>query len=186
MREAQGNQGRIGFIVQISTSISFRKPIRSRANFRGKSVALTRETAEHHNAARIAVQCALNAAGVESMAMPIEVRIQRVSPRKIKDGDNLGTALKSIRDGIAEALGFNDGDPRFRWLYSSALGKPGVRITVINDPEVIATFEARQALAKIQAHLSALYLRFENHPKAAATIHRSELDPIWNLTFVGR
>lgn len=37
---------------------------------------------------------------------------------KLMDGDNLQTALKHVRDGIADALGVADGPGGIRWSYA--------------------------------------------------------------------
>ena len=47
---------------------------------------------------------------------PYEVTLTRVGPRPLDD-DNLRGALKSVRDGIADAFGMDDRDPRVTWLY---------------------------------------------------------------------
>ncbi len=52
-----------------------------------------------------------------------EIRLVRVAPRKL-DSDNLAGAFKAIRDGVADALGVNDGDPRITWLYDQRRGRP--------------------------------------------------------------
>jgi hypothetical protein len=63
-------------------------------------------------------------------APPLEVRLVRIAPRRL-DGDNLQRALKAIRDGVADWLGVDDGDPRLTWLYDQGAGAPkyyGVRV----------------------------------------------------------
>jgi hypothetical protein len=63
---------------------------------------------------------------------PLEVRLVRIAPRRL-DGDNLQRALKAIRDGVADWLGVDDGDPRLTWLYDQGAGAPkyyGVRVEV--------------------------------------------------------
>lgn len=60
------------------------------------------------------------------------VTLWRLAPRKL-DSDNLAGALKAIRDGIAEALGVDDGDPRITWRYEQERCKKGqqaVRVVV--------------------------------------------------------
>lgn len=42
------------------------------------------------------------------------VTITRVAPRKL-DSDNLARACKAVRDGVADWLGVDDGDPRITW-----------------------------------------------------------------------
>jgi hypothetical protein len=45
------------------------------------------------------------------------VTLTRFGGRKLDD-DNLRSALKSIRDGIADAIGLDDGDGRIEWRYA--------------------------------------------------------------------
>lgn len=55
------------------------------------------------------------------------------------DGDNLCVSLKSIRDGVADAFGLPDNDPRFTWNYAQEKckrGQYGVRITITSKGEV--------------------------------------------------
>ncbi len=54
--------------------------------------------------------------------LPVDVTLTRIigpRGRPLDAGDNRPTAFKAVRDGIAEALGVNDGDEtRVRWAYS--------------------------------------------------------------------
>jgi hypothetical protein len=62
-----------------------------------------------------------------------KVTITRIAPRELDD-DNAIAGCKSIRDGIADALGVDDRDNRLTWAYSQERGKPkeyAVRITVM-------------------------------------------------------
>lgn len=54
---------------------------------------------------------------------PLLVRMTRVAPRGL-DTDNLGSSLKAIRDGVADWLGRDDGDPLVLWEYEQRRGKP--------------------------------------------------------------
>lgn len=47
---------------------------------------------------------------------PVVVLLTRHSPKKFDD-DNLAAAFKSVRDGLAEAWGVNDGSDEVTWLY---------------------------------------------------------------------
>lgn len=53
-----------------------------------------------------------------------DIWLVRIAPRPLDD-DNLRDAFKSIRDGIADAFGLADNDPRFSWTYSQS--KPSRR-----------------------------------------------------------
>jgi hypothetical protein len=64
--------------------------------------------------------------------LPVVATMTRISPGTLDD-DNLRPALKSIRDGIADAFGVADNDPRIEWRYDQQKGKrgdPAVRITI--------------------------------------------------------
>lgn len=54
--------------------------------------------------------------------VPCVVTLIRVAPRALDD-DNLRSAFKALRDGIADRLGVNDRDPRVRWEYDQVRGK---------------------------------------------------------------
>lgn len=67
---------------------------------------------------------------IKKHRLPCDVHIVRVGKREL-DGDNLQSACKALRDGIADRLGVDDADPRVRWTYSQQRGEYGaiVRIT---------------------------------------------------------
>ena len=47
---------------------------------------------------------------------PVEVTLTRYSPRKL-DPQNMPGAMKHVIDGVADAYGIDDGDPRWRFVY---------------------------------------------------------------------
>lgn len=55
-------------------------------------------------------------AGIRPGTESYTVRLIRTSPRALDD-DNLAAGFKAVRDGIADALGINDRDPRVVWKY---------------------------------------------------------------------
>ena len=58
------------------------------------------------------------------------VRLVRIGKRRM-DTDGLAISFKGIRDGIASAMGIDDGDPRIDWQYSQEIGKAySVKITI--------------------------------------------------------
>lgn len=61
---------------------------------------------------------------------PWTVIITRIGPRKLDSDDNVNISAKHIRDGIADALGIDDGDERVKWIYAQERGPYGVRIRV--------------------------------------------------------
>jgi len=48
--------------------------------------------------------------------LPCTIVLTRVAPRAL-DGDNLQSAFKATRDGVADWLGVDDGDKRLDWQY---------------------------------------------------------------------
>lgn len=55
---------------------------------------------------------------------PWAIQITRIGPR-VMDSDGLQAAAKHVRDGIADALGIDDGDKRATWLYSQRKAAAG-------------------------------------------------------------
>lgn len=51
----------------------------------------------------------------------VTVTLTRISPLELDD-DNLSSAFKHVRDGVADALGVDDRDRRVRWLYAQTKG----------------------------------------------------------------
>lgn len=62
----------------------------------------------------------LSGVGVAVLA----VRLVYIGPRELDD-DGVTSAVKSLRDGVADALGVNDRDPRVTWVPDQERG--GVR-----------------------------------------------------------
>jgi hypothetical protein len=62
---------------------------------------------------------------------PVQILITRIGKRKL-DSDNLAISAKHVRDGIADALGIDDGDEkRVTWSYAQEVGKDyGVRVEI--------------------------------------------------------
>lgn len=62
---------------------------------------------------------------------PLLVTFTRLAPSKGLDDDNLRGALKAVRDGMADALGIDDADPRVTWEYGQERRKTyAVRIRI--------------------------------------------------------
>lgn len=56
--------------------------------------------------------------------LPLVVRLVYIGPRQLDD-DGVASALKSLRDGVADALGVDDRDQRVVWVPDQERG--GVR-----------------------------------------------------------
>lgn len=71
--------------------------------------------------------------------LPCIVTLTRIAPRQLDD-DNLRSAFKAVRDGIADRLGVNDRDQRVVWIYAQERGKPkeySARIEISHPPKPI-------------------------------------------------
>ena len=60
---------------------------------------------------------------VEFAVAPLTVTFTRIAPRAL-DGDNLQSAFKAMRDGVADAFGCKDNDPKLIWVYQQRREKP--------------------------------------------------------------
>lgn len=69
---------------------------------------------------------------VSKVPLPCVVTMTRLSAGELDD-DNLRSALKGVRDGIADRLGVADNHPGIRWRYEQervSRGTFGVRVEV--------------------------------------------------------
>ena len=65
------------------------------------------------------------------------VRLTRCAPRAL-DTDNLASALKAVRDGVASRLRIDDASPLVRWDYAQEKAEKGaecVRVEVLSPGE---------------------------------------------------
>jgi len=70
------------------------------------------------------------------MSGSVAITLTRIAPRAL-DSDNLASGLKAVRDGVADALGVDDGTSRIEWRYAQERGKPGeyaVRVAIQPSP----------------------------------------------------
>lgn len=68
----------------------------------------------------------------EDVLFPSIVTMSRMSAGTLDD-DNLRVSLKAVRDGIADAFGLPDNDPRIEWRYGQEKcrrGAYGVRVRI--------------------------------------------------------
>jgi Holliday junction resolvase RusA-like endonuclease len=54
--------------------------------------------------------------------LPLAISFTRISKKPL-DSDNLQSAMKAIRDGVADALEINDGSELITWNYRQEVGK---------------------------------------------------------------
>jgi hypothetical protein len=148
------------------TTITFVVPIRTSNPLNGQhghwSVKARKRTRERQAVART-VNSMIEAVGgipiattLRTMAHdgPVVVLFVRTKPQGGPlDDDGLRAALKSCRDGVALALGVDDGDTaRVRFDYAEQRGEWGVRVEVRPmSAEEVRRCEATRLLAKTRA-----------------------------------
>lgn len=111
-------------------TVTITLPIRtvSEANQREHWAKKAKRTRTQRNVARMV--CNLKLSHLDVTKTPLLVTLARVSPRKLDD-DNLRGALKAVRDGVADALGTDDGGHgRIVWEYQQWTGAAAVTIQV--------------------------------------------------------
>jgi hypothetical protein len=113
----------IDFTLQLIT--------KSEANARDHWRVKARRVQEQRAVLKMAV-----AARLDSTPSPRwRVTITRAKRGRPMDDDNLRSACKGPRDGIADALGIDDGDPRVTWEYKQVVGKGGsLRVQIERVP----------------------------------------------------
>lgn len=110
-------------------------PIRpvNRNNRRMHWAALHRATKAERHAACLITRSVLDASATGKIErLGAIVRLTRIGKRKMDKGDNLNSCLKAIRDGVADAIGIDDGDDRLQWEYDQRTeGRYAVEVEVV-------------------------------------------------------
>lgn len=108
-------------------------PIRtvSEANMREHWAKKSRRAKDQRGTARM-ILGQWRYAHLKKHAGRFEITITRIGAKPL-DKDNLANSSKHVQDGIADALGIDDGSPRITWHYAQEKGKPkeyAVRIEI--------------------------------------------------------
>ena len=122
----------------------------SEANVRDGWRARAKRMQEHRAVARMRLHgegwgdcrlCTILTRNGDGTGVPrLRVTLTRIGPKRLDD-DNVRGALKGVRDGVADALGIDDADPRVTWRYEQTqslrrnrlgrlVSKYGVRIEI--------------------------------------------------------
>jgi hypothetical protein len=123
----------IVFVLRVAT--------RNLANYqrgtgRRQMMARVREAKKHRNDAWVMTRTSMMMAKVTPAALvPCVVTLRRMSShwRGLDRHDGLPGALKNVVDGIADALGIDDGGPMVEWRYENkrcARGNFGVEVQI--------------------------------------------------------
>ena len=90
------------------------------------------------------------------LPVPAIVRMVRVAPCALDEGDNISRAFKSVRDEVANWLGVNDRDPIVEWHVGQQKGAPkeyGVRLHVRAISPALTHVRMREVA--LETHLDA-------------------------------
>jgi len=105
-----------------TAGVSCAVPLRtySEANTRAHWTIKAKRAREQRGTIRILLWHAV-AGWRNDKARSFIVTLTRVAPRRC-DTDNLARSLKAVRDGVADALGIDDGSLQLCWRYAQVLG----------------------------------------------------------------
>lgn len=113
--------------------------IQSAANLREHWAVKARRVKKERAISRVVLAGVMAGRNADLGPLPAVITLTRVAPRKIRDEhDNLRSAFKAVADGIAEAFGIDDGDPRISWNYAQEKGEYAVRVCIETAEEVAA------------------------------------------------
>jgi hypothetical protein len=110
----------IRFVIPVRTL----SPNRVKGTTRGAAFAHAARKKKERNTAKLCTLAALPR-GWLLLHSQGEITLTRLSAGKL-DGDNLVASMKSTQDGIADALGVDDGSSAVRWVYGQARASRGV------------------------------------------------------------
>jgi hypothetical protein len=128
---------------------------RSEMNQRDCWRARHKRLSEHRNVTRavLAVEAKALIASLVSPPAPSPwfiVTLTRVAPSSGLDDDNLRSALKGVRDGVADALGVDDGSPLIEWHYAQRRGRArqyAVEISIV--PPMVKPIRASMSAHRV-------------------------------------
>lgn len=112
LREApEGYHSGVSMTREFNICLPFRTVTESNANGHWRTKA--RRARAQRGGTKLVVAANL---GGRNLWPPIVVTFTRISPGTLDD-DNLSSSMKHVRDGIADAFGIDDRDPRVSWKY---------------------------------------------------------------------
>lgn len=105
---------------------TYRVDLKSEANCRDHHFVVAKRKREQRGVARALVHVRNGKALV-----PCVVRFTLMRQRKFDGHDNLRSSLKFVVDGIADALGVDDGDEsKVLWEYAQSTGRGMLRVEI--------------------------------------------------------
>lgn len=112
-----------GTVVTFNTGIKLVSVANLREHWATRAARNKRQRELAHRRAQIELCRLREWAHAPDISKPMTITITRIAPRKL-DSDNLASSAKAVRDGIADALGIDDGSDLVTWLYAQSKGFP--------------------------------------------------------------
>lgn len=110
----------------------------ARGNSRWAAILRQKTEREQRQAGRLTALAAMLRAHVRAVDLvPCIVTLTRISAGKLDRHDGLPASQKRVVDGIADALGIDDGGPFVEWKYdqvSAGRGVFGTRVSIEKRP----------------------------------------------------
>ena len=117
----------------ISTSVEYPARLVSEANNRDYKRMKWARAKKQRNIAALRTKSIIGLPAVLAQPGKITITLTRLIGKggRVFDDDNLTSAFKAIRDGVADALGIDDGSKRLVWEYGQERAAEfGVRIAI--------------------------------------------------------
>ena len=112
------------FVIRVRTQNVLNARV---SNSRAAGIIQRKRDAHERDAAKSATEAAMRRDGLAAHELvPAKVLITRASAGRLDPHDGLPAACKRVVDGIALALGIDDGGPFVTWAYQQAKVKPGI------------------------------------------------------------
>ena len=111
----------------MSIAFEILMPLPSCANLREHWAARAARSKSQRSLANMAMRARPEFRKPLEAGQSATITLTRIAPRAL-DSDNLASAFKACRDGIADALGVDDGSPRLEWRYAQEKGAARVRV----------------------------------------------------------
>lgn len=115
--DPDGHVAASGNVDPVVLSFPFRLDATAGQNGRGLWVIKAKKA----EAQKAAVRLAWNVARAKPQPLPLVIEMVRQGPSTMDDDGNVG-CFKSIRDALADLLGFNDRDPLAHFIYDQRKG----------------------------------------------------------------
>jgi len=96
------------------------------ANLREHWHVRAKRAREHRDTGRVMTKVHFRTLKVGERAT---ITLTRIAPRGL-DSDNVASAFKAFRDGLADALEVDDGSPFLDWRYAQEKGTARVLVTI--------------------------------------------------------